>query len=431
METWKERDLRKMLSTGGASIQWLFFMFANTVVVPVSVGAAFELSGAEIAMTLRSSLILTGIACVLQGIWGHRYPLMEGHSGLMWGLLLHISTSASALGMSYQEIGGGIASGMLAAAVFTAAAGWAGWASHIRKIFTPMVMSVYLFLLSVQLVFIFFSGMMKLTSSGQLDIAVSLYSVAIVLFVSALKIKGRGIISHFSILIGIVVGWGLYMVLFSSEAATSGGRADFHWFPLGAPNLEWGIVLTTFVAGVINMSNTIASVQAAGLLLKEPPSNDQMNRSFALTGLFTGGAAFLGLVPYAPFTSSIGFLESTRMVERLPFIIGGVLFSLLGIIPAAGELFATLPITVGSAVLFVAYLQLFGSALKSLDGTDFHSNTIFRIAAPVLTGISIMMMDPEIFSSLPIYIQPLFTNGLIIGVLLSAVLERFVRWEEQ
>lgn len=78
-------DHTSSLKTIFASLQWLFFIFANTVVVSVSIGTAFGLDSAEIAAMLRCSLIFTGVACVLQGMFGHRYPLMEGHSGVMWG----------------------------------------------------------------------------------------------------------------------------------------------------------------------------------------------------------------------------------------------------------------------------------------------------------------------------------------------------------
>lgn len=50
-----------------ASLQWLFFIFANTIVVPISIGTAFDLPYSEISMILRSSLVFTGIACLLQG----------------------------------------------------------------------------------------------------------------------------------------------------------------------------------------------------------------------------------------------------------------------------------------------------------------------------------------------------------------------------
>lgn len=415
-----------------ASLQWLFFIFANTVVVPVSIGAAFGLDSAEIAAILRSSLIFTGVACVLQGAFGHRFPLMEGHSGLMWGLVLNLSMAASSLGMSLPEIGGGIASGILLAGAATLVFGLFRIVSYIQKIFTPMVMTVYLFLLTFQLILIFFKGMLKVSEDGTLELPVTMFSFAVVILVSLMKIKGNDTVGNFSILIGMILGWVIYVILFPSEQGmNSQSSMEFSFFPLGTPNLNYGIIAITFIASVINLSNTIASVQAASKLTGENSSQSRLDRSYLLTGTYSIGAAILGLVPYAPFTSSVGFLESTRIFDRKPFLIGGGLMAILGIIPVLGALLATLPITVGNAVLFVAYLQLFGTSLKSLNGYAFDSKSIFRLAAPVLLGLSIMNLDPMLFTVFPVILQPLISNGFIMGVLLSIVLETFIRWDER
>jgi hypothetical protein len=90
-------------TTAFSSMQWLLFIFANTVVVPISVGTAFGLPAEEIAGILRSSLVFTGLACVLQGLIGHRFPLMEGHSGVMWGLTLNLCASASAMSVRHRR----------------------------------------------------------------------------------------------------------------------------------------------------------------------------------------------------------------------------------------------------------------------------------------------------------------------------------------
>ncbi|WP_191566149.1 uracil/xanthine transporter [Metabacillus idriensis] len=418
------------LTTPLASTQWLFFIFANTIVVPISIGAAFELTPDQIAVTLRSSLLFTGAACFLQGWIGHRYPIMEGHSGIIWGLILNLGMSASSLGMSFEQIGGGIATGILLAGIVTMMLAVFNLTSFVQKIFTPMVSSVYLFLLAFQLILTFFKGMLKIEPDGTLNVAVSLFSVALVFFVSFLKIKGNAFLGNFSILLGIVVGWILYLLLFpaegSAQAVTGEGSIIF---PLGKPNLEWGIILIAFLGGMMNLSNTIASIQAAAKLYKEEPDPSAFRRSFFLTGSYSAGAALLGLVSYAPFTSTIGFLESTQIFKRKPFLIGGALITILGIFPPLVSILVTLPITVGNAVLFVAYLQLFGTALKSIQGTAFDSKTIFRIAAPLLLGVSIMNTDPAIFESLSVYISPLLSNGLMMGILLSILLEAFVRWE--
>ncbi|MEW8972402.1 MAG: uracil/xanthine transporter [Mesobacillus sp.] len=420
------------LKTIFASLQWLFFIFANTVVVPVSIGTAFGLDSSEIAAMLRSSLIFTGVACVMQGMFGHRYPLMEGHSGVMWGLVLNLSLAASSMGMSLPEIGGGIASGMLLAGSVTVVLGVFRLLFYIQRVFTPMVMAVYLFLLTFQLILIFFKGMLRVSEDGSLDLPVTLFSFGVVILVSLLKIKGNDTIGNFSILIGMLLGWAVYVVLFPTEqVGGSQGSMDFSFFPLGAPNLNYGIIAITFIASIINLSNTIASIQASSKLTGTEASQSPLDRSYLLTGSYSIGAAFFGLVSYAPFASSVGFLESTRIFDRKPFLFGGGLMAILGIVPVLGALLATLPITVGNAVLFVAYLQLFGTSLKSLNGYAFDSRSIFRIAAPVLLGMSIMNLDAELFTVFPVILQPLLSNGFIMGVLLSILLETFIRWDDQ
>lgn len=419
-----------MITATFGSIQWLFFIFANVVVVPISIGAAFDIPAYEVATIQRSSFIFTGIACILQGVWGHRYPIMEGPSGVIWGLVLNLCFSASSLGMSLEEIGGGIATGMILAGIFTMILAIFNLFPLINKILTPTVMSVYLFLLTFQLVFTFFTGMLKINDNGKLDLSISLFSIVIVIFVCLLNILGKKAISNFSILIGMIVGWIGYDLLFPENIAMASKASSLTLFPFGQPNLQVSIILITFLGCLVNLSNTRTTVEATSKILNETASSHQYKSSYLLTGLYAALAPVFGLISYSPYASSIGFLESTKMVNKRPFLVGGGLMVLLGIIPALGSLLATLPITVGNAVLFVAYLQLFGTSIKSLNGYQFSSKTIYRLAIPILVGVSIMTLDSEVFTSLPIYLQPLFGNGFIVGVLLSVFIEKLIKWDK-
>ncbi|MDQ0272878.1 uracil/xanthine transporter [Cytobacillus purgationiresistens] len=422
--------MKKYLSsmTMVSSVQWMFFIFANTVVVPLSIANAFELPPETMAMMIRASLIFTGVVCILQGWIGHRYPLMEGHSGLLWGVILNLGLSASALGMGLETIGGGIATGVLLACGVTLLLAAFGGISILQSIFNPMVMSVYLFLLTFQLMFIFFKGMLKITEQGTIDIWVSLFSVCLAILVAFLKLKGNQMISNFSILIGLLGGWAVYALLFGNEAGGIAQSAPFTLFPLGMPNLEFGIVAVAFVAVLLNLSNTFASLTAADKLLKRKAEKKDYRSSMFITALFTIIGTGFGLVPYTPFTSTIGFLQSTRIYDRKPFFIGGGLLTIIGLIPVLGAFLSMMPVTVGNAVLFIAYMQLFGTAFSSLNGKEFNSNTIFRLAAPVLIGISIMNVSPVVFSELPILLQPFISNGLIMGMIISIILEKVVDW---
>ncbi|MED4207600.1 uracil/xanthine transporter [Neobacillus mesonae] len=414
-----------------AGLQWLFFMFANTVVIPLTIGDAFDLSSIEVASALQRSFIFTGAACILQAVFGHRYPLMEGQSGLWWGAILSLSASASAAGISVSELGGGLAVGIILSGILLTILGALGIGNVLRRLFTPVVMSTVFFLLASQLIIIFTKGMLGLTTSDEIHIPTAGLSIFLIVLTVWLNIKGPKAIRNFSILIGIVTGWIIYVLFFPAEAADEHVTTKlFSPFPWGKPTFSVGLIIMAVITGLVNTTNTIASVKGVEPLLRTTTTDKQYRKSFFLTGLNSVVSGIFGMVPYAPYVSSLGFLQSTLIFERLPMIIGAAMFMILGLVPSLSHLFSTLPISVGDAVLFVAYLQLFSGALNNLEGIRFSQKTIYRIAAPVLLGMAIMNIPAEMFGSIPMLVRPLISSGLLMGIILSVVLENTINWSK-
>lgn len=414
-----------------AGLQWLFFMFANTVVIPITIGAAFDLSSMEVASALQRSFIYTGIACILQAFIGHKYPLMEGQSGLWWGALLSISASASSAGMTIGEMGGSLAVGIIISGILTMLLGLLGIHRLLNRLFTPVVMSAVLFLLAAQLIGIFTKGMLGLSTGDRIDLPTATLSIFLILLVVFINLRGPGPIRNFSILIGIVVGWIIFALFFpsvSTETATT--TKIFNLFPWGEPNFNLGIIIFTILTGLVNTSNTMASIKGFEPMVKKETSDGQYKRSFALTGINSVVSGAFGMVPYAPYVSSLGFLQSTRIFQTLPMIIGAAMFMILGLVPILSSFFTTMPVSVGNAVLFVAYLQLFNGALNNLKGIQFTPNTIYRIAAPVLLGIAIMNIPADMFETIPFLIRPLVSSGLLVGIILAILIENLIRWDK-
>ena len=180
-----------------------FFYVSNTVVIPITIGAAFDLSAVEVASALQRSFIFTGIACILQAIIGHKYPLMEGQSGIWWGAILSISASASSAGLTASELGGGLSVGIILSGILIMILGALGMGKVLKRLFTPVVMSTVLFLLAAQLIGIFTKGMLGLSTGDQIDIPTAALSIFLIILVVFINIKGYGVIRNFSILIGM------------------------------------------------------------------------------------------------------------------------------------------------------------------------------------------------------------------------------------
>ena len=407
-----------------AGFQWLFFMFANTVVIPISVGGAFQLEQIEIVSAIQRSFIFTGIACLLQGFIGHRLALMEGQSGLWWGVILSLAATASTMNLELTTVGGSIAVGVMISGVLVAAFGLLGMGELLKKWFTPVVMFVFLLLLANQLITIFLKGMVGLNTSDSIDVKVACFSFILAAMTILIHVKGKGMISSLNLLIGMVVGWIGAVLLFPTEAAETIKTTPFlTWFPWGQPTFEWGIVISVVITGLLNTTNTIATLKGAEDIYEQKTTARQYRASFLLTGSLSTISGMLGLVPYAPYASSLGFLQSTGIRQRAPFFVGSLLFVLLGMISELSAFFSTIPQSVGNTVLFVAYLQLFRSALRNIEGLTFEPKTVYRIALPALVGLSIMSLPATAFATLPELLQPLLSNGMLVGILVALFME--------
>ncbi|MHA6259023.1 uracil/xanthine transporter [Sporosarcina sp. CAU 1771] len=407
-----------------AGFQWLFFMFANTIVIPISIGNAFELEQIEIVSAIQRSFIFTGIACILQGFVGHRLALMEGQSGLWWGVLLSLGATATTLNLELSTIGGSIAVGVIISGVLVTVFGLLGMGELLKKWFTPVVMFVFLLLLSNQLITIFLKGMLGLNSNETIDLKVAGFSILLAVFTLLLHVNGKGIISSLNLLIGMTTGWIAAVLLFPVEAAESIRTTPIlTLFPWGNPTFEWGIVLTVVITGLLNTTNTIATLKGAEDVFEKTTTPRQYRASFFVTGTMSVLSGILGLVPYAPYASSLGLLNSTGIRERAPFIVGALLFIVLGMVPELSSFFSTIPESVGHSVLFVAYLQLFGSALRNIEGLSFEPKTVYRIALPSLIGLAIMGLPASVFSTIPDLLRPVLSNGMLMGILVALISE--------
>ncbi|MBD7968797.1 uracil/xanthine transporter [Paenibacillus gallinarum] len=417
-----------------AGVQWLFFLFTNTVMVPLSIGHALGLAPGEIAGSMQRSFILTGILCIVQVIWGHRYALMDGPAGVWWGLVLSICASAPAMGLSLGSVAASLTSGFVLSSILVIILTLCGFLKVLQRIFTPIVMGVYLLLLTFQLANTFFKGMIGYDQTGKWDLSLAGLSLFIIVVVAIIHIKGKGKFGQFSLLSGIVVGWIAYAILFgggeSARSVAEGANGVWHWFPWGTPQLEPGIIVVGLIAGLVNMTNTLTSLIAASKMYQRETTEKQYRRSFLFTNLFSILGGCLGLIPFGTFASSIGFLENTKVLRRAALFAGSVMFILVGVFPSLSGWLAQLPLSVGNAVLFAAYLQMFGTAIRTFQGAVFNPKTIYRVALPVLIGISIMNIPSSAFTEFPPLLTPILSNGLIIGVVMVIILENFVRWDK-
>lgn len=230
------------LRTGRTAVA--FLLFTNTVVIPITVGAAFSLPQDKIQFLIQCSFVLTGLACAAQAAFGHKRAVMEGQSGLWWGVILSLAAAAPSLGISLTQLGGSLAVGIMISGAITILIGLCNLAEPFSKLFTPGVMAVFMFLLACRLNIIFLEGMLGISSGSSaegkvIQPLVFLLAAAVAIFVVVLSVKARPAIGQYALLIGILGGWILHISIFGSTSEASNViTAGTGWFPLGAPRTD-------------------------------------------------------------------------------------------------------------------------------------------------------------------------------------------------
>ena len=266
--------------------------------------------------------------------------------------------------------------------------------------------------------------------SGAIDISVYLLSIAIAILVIIISIKTPTGVARYSLLIGIILGWIAFVIFIGPEpSVVNHSSFHFEFFPLGRPSWHIGIIITAVITGLLNTANTFGALKGTDAMYKSMTTNKQYSSSITITGVLTSISGLFGLVPYAPYVSSIGFLNQTGIIKRLPFILGGFMFLLMGLIPSIGSFFSRLPLSIGSAVLFVSYLLLLHSSFQFFEQVKFNAVNIYRSAIPLFVGIIIMTMPSSYFVTLPSVIRPLASSGLLMGIILALLMENLFSWD--
>src|SRR5690625_2105472 len=268
-----------------AGIQWFFFIFANIVIIPITVGEAFGMTQAEIVPLLQFSFIITGLACLGQVVFGHRRPILDGQSGLWWGIFLTLVAIASAQGMPLHVLGGSLAIGVIISGVITILIGLLGIGPYIAKLFNPGVMGVFMLLLGITLIQIFLKGMLVIpfgqaAETATINLPVAGLAIFIALLVIVISIKSPASVRSYALLIGIILGWILYTVIFGVDSSFAGEAAPFQLFPFGSLTWDTGVVLTAVMAGLLNTSNTFGALKGTDEFVHKSQSKSDYEETF-------------------------------------------------------------------------------------------------------------------------------------------------------
>jgi xanthine/uracil permease len=403
-------------------LQWVMIAIPNVVIFSTLCGAALGLNpAAQIGFSQRL-LVATGLMTILQSLKGHRYPLLEGPSS---ALLLSFVILAP-YGLSAIE------GGIILGGIFLILIGTLKWFRWLSPFFTPHVIGVILVLVALSLLPFLYPlliGMSKGRPNG--DLLVSGSSLLIIFFVSFLSHWSRGLFQTASMLAGIVLG--LILFVFQGGISVTVVK-ESSWFALPSsflgvwPSFSLPVILVILCTYLAVMVNTVGSIQGISEIVGREGLESRIHRGIGTTGAGGLAAAFLGVVGLVSYSISPGVILISRVASRYVLTMSGVIMIVCAFIPKLWALLTAIPPSVIASVLFVALASQFMAGINVMISGKrrIERREYFTIGLPILLGTMVSILPKPFFQLLPRTLAPLISNGLVMGILLSLLLEHVI-----
>ncbi|MDD7384856.1 MAG: solute carrier family 23 protein [Actinomycetaceae bacterium] len=349
--------------------QHVVAMFGATFLVPLLTG--FDPS---------TTLFFTGVGTLLfLGITSGRLPSYLGSSfaliapiGAVTG---YVAGGGKALDPAKQALAqGGIISAGVALAIVGLVVHFAGagWIDHVMP---PVVTGTIVALIGFNLAPAAWNNVKQAPVTA-------LCTILAVLLVTAFF---KGIIGRLSILIGVLIGYGVACI--RGEVNFS-AIADAHWVgtpAFQAPSFDvkyLGLFVPVVLVLIAENIGHVKSVSAMTGRDMDPLTG----RALFSDGISTIFAGFGGGSATTTYAENIGVMAATRVYSTAAYVVAGIVALILSMLPKFGQIVATIPEGVlgGAATILYGMIGMLGVRIWVQNRVDFSDPVNLNTAAVAL-----------------------------------------------
>ncbi|CRH92138.1 Putative purine permease ygfU [Chlamydia trachomatis] len=231
--------------------------------------------------------------------------------------------------------------------------------------------------------------------------------------------------STISVLVGLLVMTAIAFALGDANFSDIGQSA---WlgvttpFFFGIPKFNIAAIISMLIVMAVTMVETTGDVFATGEVVGKRITPKHVANALRADGLSTFLGGIFNSFPYTCFAQNVGLVRLTRVKSRWVVTAAGIIMIILGILPKAGAVVASIPGPVigGASLAMFANVAVVG--IQTLSKVDMRDN---RNAVIVSTSIGLAMLvtlKPDLASLMPSWLQIIFGSGVTIGALTAFIL---------
>ncbi len=406
-------------------IQHVFAMFAGNITVPLIVAGVFGVTTSEKIFLIQMALFAAGVATIIQTVGykniGARLPIIQGTSFAFIPIMLPFKAFGLGAIFTAAFIGG----------IFQI---WIGKIlKPIRHMFPPLVTGIVVLMIGISLLKVGFKyaggGVWLMNNKPEIFANWEHLLIAGTVLIVALlcNIRGKGMVSAASILIGIIAGF-VMAALLGQIRWEKIAAAD--WFALPMPfqygiDFVWGAVILMLFMSIVTTIETIGDISATTMGGANREATDkELSGGIMADGVGTAFASIFNAMPNTSYSQNAGLVAFTGVISRHVGTVAGIILILLGLFPKLGGIIAAMPDSVIGGAAIIMFGLIAGAGIKLISKTEMSQRNILILALSLSFGIGLYAF-PEFVAHIPdfgIKLKLLLTTGLIPAGLLAFIL---------
>ena len=418
----KKLPLNRSIPLG---IQHVLAMFAGNITVPIIVAGVFGQTPEQKIFLIQLALFVAGVATIIQTVGykeiGARLPIVQGTSFAFIPIMLPFKAAGLGAVFTAAFIGG----------IFQIFIGKV--LKPIRHLFPPLVTGIVVLMIGFSLLkvgFMYAGGggwLMNnkpeiFANANHLTVAASVFIVAIFF-----NLRGKGMASAASILIGIVAG---FIVAAALGMVNYGKIASAAWFAFPMP-LQYGIdfvpgaIILMLFMSVVTTIETIGDISATTMGgAKREATDKEISGGIMADGVGTAFGAIFNAMPNTSYSQNAGLVAFTGVVSRHVGTIAGIVLVLMGLFPKLGGIIAAMPESVIGGAAIIMFGMIVAAGIKLISRAEMDQRNLLILALSLSFGIGMSLL-PDFVKNIPdfgISLKLLLTTGLIPAGLLAFAL---------
>jgi len=415
-------------------IQHVLAFYAGAVVVPIFIASQLGLDDVTKIHLINADLLTCGIATIIQsaGIGrfiGVRLPLIQGVTFTAVSPLIAIGAAATPPGADPKTglatmYGSIIAVGLL---VFLVAPIF----SKFLRFFPPVVTGTLLTVMGTTLISVSADDILRWTDKAPADTKAALtleslgYAIGTIVIIVLIQRLFKGFMGTLSVLLGLVIMTGVAFAMGKtnfSDVGESSWVAVTQPFFFGLPQFSITAIFAMIIVMAVTAVETTGDVFATGEVVGKRIAPRDIANALRADGLSTLLGGVLNSFPYTCFAQNVGLVRLTRVKSRWVVTAAGVFMIILGLLPKAAAIVASIPQPVigGASLAMFANVAVVG--IQTLAKVDLRDNRNAVIVSTSIGMALLVTLKPGIVTVMPAWLQIIFGSGVTIGSLTAIIL---------